>query len=372
MDAPCRDGSKTHQAYMWVIAGGLSSNPAYRIYDFATNRRHINAATMLRHYSGVLHSDKYGAYEALAKRETITWAPCWAHIRRKFIEAETGDPPFRDWVLKKSGDLFKLEEVVWMLPEHERIHKRQKEAIPIIDELTTAIQQRLTDGNILPKSKFREALTYFCGLIPYLKNYTKFAWARLDNNVAERAVRPLAIGRKNWLFVGNEQGGETAGIVLSLVQSCRACGVNPREYLEDVMRRMMSHNASKLYELLPDQWAAARTFQKYLDCGNPAKGFACAHCSSCNKEFFIAFSCRGRGLCPSCNTRSMVFTAAHLVENVIPCIPIRQWVISFPQRIRHYLLEYDILQDVLNLVVDEIRKTIIACSPDAPNAQSGL
>jgi hypothetical protein len=75
-----------------------------------------------------------------------------------------------------------------MLPEHERIHKRQKEAILIIDELTTAIQKRLTDGNILPKAKFREALTYFCGLIPYLKNYTKFAWARQDNNVAERAV----------------------------------------------------------------------------------------------------------------------------------------------------------------------------------------
>jgi hypothetical protein len=97
---------KTHQAYMWVIAGGLSSNPAYRIYDFATNRRHINAATMLRHYSGVLHSDKYGAYEALARRETITWAPCWAHIRRKFIEAETGDPTLSRLGLKKDWRSF--------------------------------------------------------------------------------------------------------------------------------------------------------------------------------------------------------------------------------------------------------------------------
>jgi len=95
---------------------------------------------------------------------------------------------------------------------------------------------------------------YFCGLIPYLKNYTLYAWARLDNNVAERAVRPLAIGRKNWLFVGNETGGEAAGIILSLVQSCRAFSVNSREYLEDVMRRLMSHNSQKLYELLPDQW----------------------------------------------------------------------------------------------------------------------
>jgi len=87
-----------------------------------------------------------------------------------------------------------------------------------------------------------------------LKNYTQHAWARLDNNVAERAVRPFVIGRKNWLFVGNETGGEAAGIILSLVQSCRAFSVNPREYLEDVMGRLVSHNSKKLYELLPDQW----------------------------------------------------------------------------------------------------------------------
>lgn len=76
--------------------------------------------------------------------------------------------------------------------------------------------------------------------------------------MAERAVRPLALGRKNWLFVGNEEGGEAAAVLLSLVQSYRALGVNPREYLEDVMRRLMSHNANKLHELLPDRWASAK------------------------------------------------------------------------------------------------------------------
>ncbi len=80
----------------------------------------------------------------------------------------------------------------------------------------------------------------------------------MDNNVAERAVRPLAIGRKNWLFVGNEGGGEAAGIILSLVQSCRAVGANPREYLEDIMRRLMAHSTQKLHELLPDEWLKSR------------------------------------------------------------------------------------------------------------------
>jgi transposase len=156
---------KTHQAYMWVLVGGQSANPSYRIYDF-------------------------------------------------------------------------------------------------IDELIKAVKDKLVNGKILPKSKFKEALGYFCGLIPYLKNYTKHVFARLDNNVAERAVRPLAIGRKNWLFVGNEDGGESAAIIFSLIQTCRALNINPREYLEDVMRRLMSHNFQKLHELLPDQWKANKISSK--------------------------------------------------------------------------------------------------------------
>lgn len=95
---------------------------------------------------------------------------------------------------------------------------------------------------------------YFCGLIPYLKNYTKEPFARLDNNVAERAIRPLAIGRKNWLFFGSPDGGEAGAILFSLVQTCRGLDINPREYLEDVMRRINSHPFNRLDELLPDNW----------------------------------------------------------------------------------------------------------------------
>lgn len=249
---------KTHSAYMWVLVGGKSANPCYRIYDFCLNRCHYNAANMLKGYGGVLHSDKYGAYEALANKKKLVWCPCWSHIRRKFIEAESGDPPFRKWVLRKIKYLFMLERVAWNRSAEERLKIRQEKEAPIIDELIEAIKKRLVSGNILPKSKFREALGYFCSLIPHLKNYTKHAWARLDNNVAERAVRPLAIGRKNWLFVGNERGGEATAILLSLIQSCRAIGVNPRDYLEDIMRRLQSHPANKLYELLPDQWAISK------------------------------------------------------------------------------------------------------------------
>lgn len=249
---------KTQQAYMWVLAGGHGKDPPNRIYEFYENRKHCNAEKLLKGYQGVLHSDKYGAYESLANAKAFTWCPCWSHIRRKFFEAEAGDPQFRAMVLRKIRYLFMLERVSWARDSEERLKIRQEKEVPIIDELISAVRARLVEGKILPKSKLREALGYFSGLEPHLKNYTKYPYARLDNNVAERAVRPLAIGRKNWLFVGSEDGGEAAAIMYSLVQTCRALKINPREYLEDIMRRIMSHNSTTLSELLPEQWASAK------------------------------------------------------------------------------------------------------------------
>ncbi len=249
---------KTQTGYMWTIAGGRSKDPPYRVYTFCQNRQHINAEKLLKGYKGNFHSDKYGAYEKIAKGKDVVWCPCWAHIRRKFIEAESGDPELREWVLEQIQQLFKLEQEAWELTPEERLRIRQEQEVPIIDALIQRIQERLIKGKLLPKLKFRGALDYFCGLIPYLKNYTTSPWARLDNNVAERTIRPLAIGRKNWLFFGSHSGGQAAAVILSLIQSCRALDINPREYLVDVMRRLMSHSSSKLEELLPEQWAAKR------------------------------------------------------------------------------------------------------------------
>ena len=242
------------QAYMWVIVGGADATPCYRVYRFCESRAHEHALKLLSRYKGIFHSDKYQVYEKIAKQEGVTWSPCWVHIRRKFVEAEQGDSVFRQWVLRKIRYLFMFEKVAWARTPEERLKIRQDKEVPIIDELIEKIKTRIMDGAILPKSKFKEALGYFCSLIPYLKNYTKHAFARLDNNTAERAIRPLAIGRKNWLFFGSAEGGEAGAIILSLVQTCRGLNINPEIYLEDVMRRIMDHPANKLEELLPDQW----------------------------------------------------------------------------------------------------------------------
>lgn len=180
------------------------------------------------------------------------------HIRRKFFEAEAGDSVFKAWVLRKIRYLFMLERVAWARSQEERLRIRQEKEVPILDELIEKIKAKLVDGKILPKSKLKEAIGYFCSLIPYLKNYTKDPFARMDNNVAERAIRPLAIGRKNWLFFGSVDGGDAGAILFSLVQTCRGLGINPRDYLEDIMRRLMSHNNNKLWELLPDEWLKNR------------------------------------------------------------------------------------------------------------------
>lgn len=247
------------QAYLWVVVGGNEANPAYRVYEFKQNRCHDNVLDILKDYRGGLHSDKYGGYQKLAERKIITWFPCWAHIRRKFFDA--GHSEFCKWVLMKTRHLFLLERVAWARSAEERLKIRQEKEAPIIDELIKAIKAKLSDGKILPKSKLREALGYFSGLIPYMKNYTQHPFARLDNNVAERAVRPLVIGRKNWLFFGSPDGGEAGAVLFSLVQTCRGLGINPREYLEDVMRRIMGHSSKKLHELLPDEWLQSRKQQ---------------------------------------------------------------------------------------------------------------
>ena len=119
-----KDKCKT--AFMWVVVGGNESNPAYRIYDFRENRCHHNVLDILKDYKNILHSDKYAAYQRLAEKKIITWCPCWAHIRRKFFEAESGDPPFRKWILRKIRYLFMLERIAWACVQKSRTRSEEK------------------------------------------------------------------------------------------------------------------------------------------------------------------------------------------------------------------------------------------------------
>jgi len=258
IDLQVQGKSRCQQAYIWIYAGGGGGDPPYRFFEFCLNRNHEHPMKTLKGYKGLLHSDKYGVYEKLAKNDGIIWCPCMAHVRRKFVEAEGGDPELRRHVLRWIRHLFMLERVAWSRNEDERLRIRRELELPIINKMNAAVKERLLTGRLLPKSNFSKALNYYMGLAPYLTNYINHADARLDNNVAERGLRPLTIGRKNWLFVGSEDGGRSAATILSLVQTCRNLGINPQVYLEDVLRRIMSHPAKQIEQLLPDNWLAAR------------------------------------------------------------------------------------------------------------------
>lgn len=249
---------KTKESYVWVLVGGKVKDPPYRIYQFFENRKYCNAEALLKDFKGTFHSDKYGAYEKMSTKKQYTWCPCMVHCRRKFFDIQSGDPEFKNRFLTKIQKLYEFEEIAWKTSPKNRLEIRKENEKPIIDEMINEVKAKLENDLILPKSKLMKALNYFYGLIPHLKNYIKNPFAQLDNNVAERAIRPLAIGRKNYLFFGNSQGGESSGIIYSLIQTCRNLGVNPHDYLEDIMCRLMNHPAKKLYELLPDRWALSK------------------------------------------------------------------------------------------------------------------
>ena len=258
IDLQVQGKSRCQQAYLWIYAGGGGGDPPYRFFEFCLNRNHEHPMKTLKGYKGVLHSDKYGVYEKLAKTDGIIWCPCMAHVRRKFVEAEGGDPDLRRRILRRIRHLFMLERVAWSRSAEERLRIRRELEQPILTRITAMVKERLLSGRLLPKSNFAKALNYYMGLAPYLTNYIDHPDARLDNNVAERGLRPLTIGRKNWLFIGSEDSGRSAATILSLVQTCRNLGINPQEYLEDVLRRIMSHPAKRIEQLLPDNWLAEK------------------------------------------------------------------------------------------------------------------
>jgi len=254
IDVLCPGKGKTHQGYMLVIAGGSSLNPALRVYHFLPDRKHAHFEEIFKDYQGVFHSDDYGVYEKMAKQDGVIWSPCMAHVRRPFFEAEAGDKAFREEVLKDIQHLFAIEEKVKDLPPEERVQIREQEAVPVLEALIEKNKKKLTEGTFLPKFKMTQAIKYLLRLSPYLKNYITNPYARIDNNVAERALKHVVIGRKNWLFVGGEDGGESSAVLYSLAQSCRALNINPLEYFEDVFLRFQSHPANRLRELLPHNW----------------------------------------------------------------------------------------------------------------------
>jgi len=243
----------TTQGWLWVI----SKPGGDVVFDWRLSRQHGELTSLLKDYRGLLQSDGYGAYPAFAREhEGVAWVGCWAHARRKFFEALGHSPKAAQWVLRLIGRLYALESQ-WdetKVGEQRAALRAEHFARPLrwLKRVARRMQART-----LPKSELGKACTYLLNQWEPLTSHLKHSQTRLDNNLIENAIRPSAIGKKNWLFIGHPDAGQRSAIIYSLVVSCQRHGKDPHAYLRDVLTRLPAMtNHDDLTPLLPVNWSA--------------------------------------------------------------------------------------------------------------------
>ncbi len=209
---------------------------------------------MLRGYSGYLQADAYSVYDAIYKGGDVIEVGCMAHARRYFVEAEDSEPALSKEAVRRFGELYGIERALKDAKSSvDRIRDvRQAESIPKLSNLRDWMA--VTRTKVLDKGPLAKAIDYALSNWNALSRYCEDGRLSIDNNAAERALRTIAVGRKNWIFFGNERGGETAAVIYSLIATCKEHGVDPRTYLRDVLLRIAK--ASDVRELTPYGWKA--------------------------------------------------------------------------------------------------------------------
>ena len=259
---PGRGSTKT--GYMWVIArdqrpwGG--SDPTAVLFTYAPGRGHDHAIDLLKDFRGVIQCDGYGAYKALAKRRPneVVLAHCWSHVRRDFIDlSKDGLTPIASEALRRIAEFYAIEAEVRGQPPDQRRSVRQTKTRPLIQEMRAWLNQRLDEvPSRLPTAEvIRYVLNHWDGLTRFLDD----GHLELDTNSVERAIRPIALNRKNALFAGGDEGGENWAVLATFIECCKLQGVEPGAYLTDVLTRLVNgHLNSHLAELTPWAWKAAK------------------------------------------------------------------------------------------------------------------
>jgi len=230
------------------------------VYDFTCGRSRAGPTSFLSGFCGVLQVDGYTAYNEVLLNPGIVHAACWAHVRRKFEKALKTDPAEAAVIMQKIQQLYRVEKNIRQLDPKpqpaEIVAIRERDALPVINDLEALLVEYRQ--NALPQGRLGKAIEYAFGQWKWLETYIHNGRVEIDNNSCERAMRKVAVGRKNWLFAGSEQGGHNAAILYSLIETCSRHGINPHQYLTDVLVRVGTHPQSRVAELTPRGWAAAR------------------------------------------------------------------------------------------------------------------
>lgn len=247
-----RDAShKMHKGYFWPILGDQDEV----VFLFAASRGQKVVSEALKDFGGVLVTDGYKVYERFAQKfDLVTHAQCWVHVRRKFDEAKEKEPALSNQALDFITALYRIEERAKGLSDEDRLKLRGNESKPIVDEFFRWLSSTFTEKILLPTDPFTKAANYALEREKSLRVFLEYPNVPMDTNEVERALRPIPMGRKNWLFCWSELGARVVGILQSLIVSCKLQGVDPYVYLTDVLQRIDSHPAADVHLLTPRLW----------------------------------------------------------------------------------------------------------------------
>lgn len=254
---PGRGRTKTGQLFAYARDdrpwGGIE--PPGVAYLYAPDRKAEQPLRHLQGFVGILQVDGYAGYRALAERNAVSLAFCWAHVRRKFYElAQSGPAPIATEALRRIAELYKIESEIRGRSPEERRTAREERSRPVIDALQPWLRGKL--ALVSQKSKLAEAIRYTLSRSAGLGRFLDDGRVEIDSNVVERAIRPIALNRKNALFAGSDGGGEHWATIASLIETCKLNGVDPYAYLADVITRIVAgHPQNQIDDLLP--WAYA-------------------------------------------------------------------------------------------------------------------
>jgi transposase len=220
-------------------------------YEFTESRKRDGPARVFAEFTGYIQADAYPGYDQLFLPGGATEVGCWFHARRGFIKAETTDPALAKEAIDRIRLLFKVEEAAAELAPEDRARLRQEKAAPLLEEFRAWLD--LVQTQVLPKGPMGQAITYVQNQWQALTVYLKDGRLEMTNNAAERAVKPFAIGRKNWLFFQREGGGKTASILMSLLMTAKEAGIHLGDYFKDVLLRI-SEPGVGVEQLTPHGW----------------------------------------------------------------------------------------------------------------------
>jgi transposase len=240
----CRKGR------IWCYLG--DPDHPYIVYDYTSSRRRDGPAGWLTGYRGYLQADAYGGYDGIYHSQGVTEVACWAHARRKFYDAQDSDPRRAAEILALIGQLYAVEREAKEADEAARLELRQGRSREVLADIRTWLDaQQLA---VLPRSPMSAAITYALNQWEALLVYATCGFLSIDNNASERALKRVALGRKNWLFAGNDAAAASHARLWSLIASCQRHGLDPQRYLTSVLAKIHLTPAADLGQFLPDVW----------------------------------------------------------------------------------------------------------------------